>query len=340
MAITRTNDTDDDGTGTTGTVRNAAWKDEIYDQIDAAIDGADAAVRSVALGGTGRASATAYALIAGGTTGTGAHQSLAGVGSSGQVLTSNGAGALPTFQDAAAGGAWVEQTTTATGAQNNFDLTGGRMTVLRCTGAAPSFSGFTVEGGAPAAGDQVLILCLGTTAKVTNQDTNSTAANRIITPSTNGQIVGVNGMMLLVYDDTTDRWRETLLSPGAWISVAYSAGDYTGSGSMTWTVDSGDVSTFQYRQLGAMLELMINISTSTIGGTPSTGLRVALPGGFTAVTATFSYQFAYIFNNSANMAGYTLPGSTYLEIRRIDGANYTAETNAAYVATTASVAVN
>lgn len=58
---------------------------------------------AVASGGTGLASATAYALLAGGTTSTGAFQSLAEVGTSGQVLTSNGAGALPTFQDAAGG---------------------------------------------------------------------------------------------------------------------------------------------------------------------------------------------------------------------------------------------
>jgi hypothetical protein len=52
----------------------------------------------VAHGGTGRSTATAYAVICGGTTGTGAHQSIASVGTSGHVLTSNGAGALPTFQ--------------------------------------------------------------------------------------------------------------------------------------------------------------------------------------------------------------------------------------------------
>ena len=57
----------------------------------------------VADGGSGRSTATAYAVICGGTTSTGAHQSIASVGTSGQVLTSNGAGALPTFQDAAGG---------------------------------------------------------------------------------------------------------------------------------------------------------------------------------------------------------------------------------------------
>ena len=37
MAITRTPMVDDDGSGTTGTIINSAWKVELYDQIDAAI---------------------------------------------------------------------------------------------------------------------------------------------------------------------------------------------------------------------------------------------------------------------------------------------------------------
>lgn len=54
-------------------------------------------------GGTGLSSTTAYAVLCGGTTSTGALQSIASVGTSGQVLTSNGAGALPTFQAVSAG---------------------------------------------------------------------------------------------------------------------------------------------------------------------------------------------------------------------------------------------
>jgi len=72
-------------------------------------------------GGTGRSSHTAYAVICGGTTATAAQQSIASVGTSGQVLTSNGAGALPTFQAAAGGGlTWNEETgTSATMSVNN-----------------------------------------------------------------------------------------------------------------------------------------------------------------------------------------------------------------------------
>lgn len=57
---------------------------------------------TVSDGGTGVSSCTAYAVLCGGTTSTGALQSIASVGTAGQVLTSNGAGALPTMQNAAA----------------------------------------------------------------------------------------------------------------------------------------------------------------------------------------------------------------------------------------------
>jgi hypothetical protein len=58
-------------------------------------------------GGTGDSSFTAYSVVCGGTTSTGALQNVSGVGSSGEVLTSNGAAALPTWQAAGGGGSSV-----------------------------------------------------------------------------------------------------------------------------------------------------------------------------------------------------------------------------------------
>jgi len=58
----------------------------------------------VAGGGTGNTTFTAYSVICAGTTATGAFQNVSGVGTATQVLTSNGAGTLPTWQ-AVAGGA-------------------------------------------------------------------------------------------------------------------------------------------------------------------------------------------------------------------------------------------
>ena len=57
---------------------------------------------TVSHGGSGVGSNTVYAVLCAGTTSTGNIQSIASVGTSTQVLTSNGPGALPTFQAAAA----------------------------------------------------------------------------------------------------------------------------------------------------------------------------------------------------------------------------------------------
>lgn len=59
---------------------------------------------NVAHGGTGDTSLTAYAVMCGGTTSTNPVQSIASVGTSGQVLTSNGAALLPTMQNASQAG--------------------------------------------------------------------------------------------------------------------------------------------------------------------------------------------------------------------------------------------
>jgi hypothetical protein len=72
-------------TGTTA----ASW-DYSYSVVQGALPVGD--------GGTGEASFTAYSVICGGTSSTGALQNVSGVGTSGQVLTSNGASALPTWQ--------------------------------------------------------------------------------------------------------------------------------------------------------------------------------------------------------------------------------------------------
>lgn len=67
----------------------------------------------VANGGTGITSTTPYAVLTGGTTATNPLQQVSGLGSSGQVLTSNGPAALPTWQTAEG-----DQTATTTTTNN------------------------------------------------------------------------------------------------------------------------------------------------------------------------------------------------------------------------------
>lgn len=69
---------------------------------------------------------TAYAVMCGGTTATGAVQPVASVGTSGQVLKSNGAGALPSFQDITGQGALVQiGSTQNASSSSSIDFTSG-----------------------------------------------------------------------------------------------------------------------------------------------------------------------------------------------------------------------
>lgn len=69
---------------------------------------------------------------------------------------------------------------------------------------------------------------------------------------------------------------------GEWIAVPYASGNFTASGSMTWTVDAADVTTYAYTLVGKTMTLAWWIDTSTTGGVASSDLRLALPAGFRA----------------------------------------------------------
>jgi len=102
----------------------------------------------VADGGTGDTALTAFALLAGGTTTTAAVQSLGGVGTAGQALTSAGAGALPSFGTLPIAGGGTGATTAAAGlaalgglvkqadtGPNGFTMINGTQTILTYTTA-------------------------------------------------------------------------------------------------------------------------------------------------------------------------------------------------------------
>lgn len=80
---------------------------------------------SVANGGTGLTTLTAYALMAAGTTATGNMQQVSGVGNAGQVLTSAGAAALPTWSNPAGLIYTGVSSNTVMVANNGYYLTGG-----------------------------------------------------------------------------------------------------------------------------------------------------------------------------------------------------------------------
>lgn len=86
--------------GGTGLISFSAANNALYSTSSSALT---AGTLPVVAGGTGITSTTAYALLAGGTTSTGTLQQVSSLGTSGQVLTSNGTGTLPTWQTPSGG---------------------------------------------------------------------------------------------------------------------------------------------------------------------------------------------------------------------------------------------
>ncbi len=104
----------------------------------------------VANGGTGNTTFTAYSVICAGTTATGAFQNVSGLGSSGNVLTSNGAGALPTWQ--AAGGGGINRI------DGDVDYVTGSTVTISTDQAGSVYSGKSVQFKANSAGGTFLYL--------------------------------------------------------------------------------------------------------------------------------------------------------------------------------------
>lgn len=111
----------------------------------------------------------------------------------------------------------------------------------------------------------------------------------------------------------------------AWTAVTFNAGDYTGSGSMTWTLTSGDVGISKWVQIGKTMHVHLVITTTTVGGTPSTGLRVAIPGGVTVSGASRGVYW-YSDNGTEGFGGYVV-NPTYIEFFKAGGGNWAASTN-------------
>jgi hypothetical protein len=133
----------------------------------------------VANGGTGASSQTAYAVLAGGTTSTGAYQSVASVGSSGEVLTSNGAGALPTFQTPAPGGTTIPagtvmlfgQTSAPTGFTKLTDQDNASLRVVSGTASTGGSVAFTTAFASQTPTGSVSITAVSGTAGATTLTT-------------------------------------------------------------------------------------------------------------------------------------------------------------------------
>lgn len=123
-----------------------------------------------------------------------------------------------------------------------------------------------------------------------------------------------------------ERSRTTAM--GEWTTPTFSAGDYTGGGSMTWTVAAGDVITAQYALIGKTIFISYVLQDTSVGGTLSTDLQLTIPGGFIAAKEVHT-QGVRVSNAGAGEQGWisTNAASGTLLIRRESFGNWSAATN-------------
>lgn len=155
---------------------------------------------------------------------------------------------------------------------------------------------------------------------------------------------GGEGSVEYVYDVQIPGWRLLSHEQGTWITPAFSAADYTGSGGMTWTVAAGNVLRCAYRLSGRTLQVTLALSNTTLGGAGDIQLARNIPGGFTTPNADsaggtgslqmteppgttiingqwFSFGASLIFRKNINApvwvvgAGMSLKGTFLLEVQ-------------------------
>lgn len=222
-------------------------------------------------------------------------------------------------------------TDTSTGSVNNWAPTLAGNTFIEWSGASDAtFTGLSSSG--VATGAIVVIRNAGTkNAFFSHLSGSSSTANQLTNVVTTGPTpIGPGGVIAYLFNGTN--WRLIAHEQGTPIAVAYSAGNFTGSGTITWSVDSADIQTYSYVIRGAQMLLTFYADTTTVSGT-GTQLRVAIPGGYTTVHRV--QTVIRIIDNGTSRAGLfvQIESEPYvrLECDLTDTTNWAAATDNTYV---------
>lgn len=239
-------------------------------------------------------------------------------------------------------------TTTSTGTQNNFDpsgaiAAGNQIVLIRCNNAAD----LTVTGLVTGIDGQIVIFYDIGSFNVLFQDASGGAGSTVelqnIATSA-ATPISTRGFAKYVYDSTSTIWRLTAHEQGAWITPTYAGGSYTANGAMTWTVDSGDVTTQAYRLNGRTLTVNFSLGTTSVAGVVSTALQIgnAAWGGYTSTKQVLGGNAAFADSGGVTTAGIwqSFAAGTGISIFKSPVANWTAAVNTTSVHGSATFEVN
>jgi hypothetical protein len=115
---------------------------------------------------------------------------------------------------------------------------------------------------------------------------------------------------------------------GVWTDVAFSAGHFSGLGSMTWVVESGDVGYFAYMRMGSTVWVNFVLTATVVGGTPHASLVVTVPGSLTAAGASTG-PLKYTSGGTTAMGSCSIDaGNTLITLTKVDGSTWANGTTA------------
>lgn len=185
------------------------------------------------------------------------------------------------------------QTTTLTGAQNDFVLTVVKTPIyLRCNNATLlTLSGFV----AGVDGQRLIVVSVGAGQVDFTHQATSAAANQLTNAATVGttSLAAGSGKAEFIYDLTSTKWRLVSHEQGAWITRTFAAGNYT-AGAGTWVVAAAIRDAYWLR--GKTLTFAFTVTGTTNNGA-NTQCRILIPSGFVSQAADISVL--YIANNGA-----------------------------------------
>lgn len=202
------------------------------------------------------------------------------------------------------------KSTTLTGTNNDLAIDGWtRIFRVDFSASAGTITGFS-STNIPEAARKTVVNAGVYAFDILHQNTGSLSANRVQCPG--GVRYRVHPRESVELLRTSNGWR-IAEKADQWIDVTFAAGNFT-TDTGTWTVASGDQTTYAWQLDGNKMTVAFDLRTTTVATSP-TQLRIAVPASKT-IARTVSVPVLAADNGTQIQTAYVqaLAGNTYLQV--------------------------